>query len=167
MTAKQHSTSVFLPSEVRRLVHYTPEPLAFEAGRQYENRSTFKPNGLWLSVEDGWGWADWCRSEEFGLDSLLHETEFRIEDWENILVLDSMEALQNFSDMFASSFNLVTLANYRAVLDWPAVTQRWQGIMIAPYQWGARWLDEHAWYYGWDCASACIWDLSVLHGPVR
>ena len=41
-------------------------------------------------------------------------------------------------------------------IDWPKVAERYDGIIIAPYQWSRR-LDGPMWYYGWDCASGCVW----------
>lgn len=43
---------------------------------------------------------------------------------------------------------------------WTAVADRWDGIIIAPYQWTRRY--DLAWYYGWDCASGCIWNLDAI-----
>jgi hypothetical protein len=45
---------------------------------------------------------------------------------------------------------------------WPDVAARWQGILITPYQWDCRLDDEMFWYYGWDCASGCIWDAGAV-----
>ena len=39
--------------------------------------------------------------------------------------------------------------------DWGAVAARYDGIEIAPYVWERRL--EVWWYYGWDCASGCLW----------
>lgn len=39
---------------------------------------------------------------------------------------------------------------------------RYDGIVITPYVWSMR-LDRSAfWYYGWDCASGCIWNASAV-----
>ena len=48
-------------------------------------------------------------------------------------------------------------------INWQPLTEQYAGIIISPYQWKRR-LDGRAsdWYYGWDCASACIWDLSAV-----
>jgi len=37
------------------------------------------------------------------------------------------------------------------------VSKEYDGIEIAPYQWDARL--SLIWYYGWDVASGCIWNL--------
>ena len=51
---------------------------------------------------------------------------------------------------------------YRYV-DWREVAARWDGISITPYQWSCRHeLDRAMWYNGWDCASACVWNLNAI-----
>lgn len=38
---------------------------------------------------------------------------------------------------------------------------------ITPYCWPARMDPDLIWYYGWDCASGCIWDASTIHQVTR
>ena len=38
--------------------------------------------------------------------------------------------------------------------------RRVDGIIIAPYQWYCRMTVD--WYYTWDCASGCIWNLDAI-----
>ncbi|QBI98814.1 hypothetical protein SEA_BOBBY_184 [Mycobacterium phage Bobby] len=45
-------------------------------------------------------------------------------------------------------------------IDWGKVAADYGGIIIAPYQWSRR-MDPH-WYYTWDCASGCIWNLEAI-----
>jgi hypothetical protein len=45
-------------------------------------------------------------------------------------------------------------------IDWVRVAAEYAGILIAPYQRPVR--HEIMWYYTWDCASACIWDTSII-----
>lgn len=47
-------------------------------------------------------------------------------------------------------------------VNWPLIATRWDGIIIAPYQWSCRYDDRTFWYYGWDCASGCIWNLHAI-----
>ena len=49
-------------------------------------------------------------------------------------------------------------------VDWAAVAERWDGIEIAPYQWGCRMDVRTRWYYGWDVASGCLWAPEALVG---
>ena len=46
-------------------------------------------------------------------------------------------------------------------MDWGYLATQYQGLIIAPYLWDLR-LFGPAWYYGWDCASGCIWDLTAV-----
>ena len=48
------------------------------------------------------------------------------------------------------------------IIDWHAVAQAYAGIEIAPYCWSLRFEYEFLWYYGWDCASGCVWELSAV-----
>lgn len=37
----------------------------------------------------------------------------------------------------------------------------------APYQWECRLDRDTFWYYSWDCASACIWNLQAVRPLVE
>ena len=47
-------------------------------------------------------------------------------------------------------------------IDWAEVASKYDGIIISPYQWSLRLDMEMMWYYGWDCASGCIWNISAI-----
>jgi hypothetical protein len=62
-------------------------------------------------------------------------------------------------------------------IDWPKVSERYDGVVIAPYVWSLRMGDYEMiegrmrktpdsaisdWYYPWDCASGCIWKASAI-----
>ena len=47
-------------------------------------------------------------------------------------------------------------------IDWPAVATDYPGLIIAPYQWSCRMSEFTRWYYGWDCASGCIWNADAI-----
>ena len=55
----------------------------------------------------------------------------------------------------------------RHSLDWQAVAQNWQGILIPQYLWSMRLNSRHAWYYSWDCASGCIWNPEAIAAVER
>ena len=50
----------------------------------------------------------------------------------------------------------------KLAIRWQDVALDYQGILIAPYQWSLRLDKDFRWYYMWDCASGCIWDLSAI-----
>jgi hypothetical protein len=45
-------------------------------------------------------------------------------------------------------------------IDWNKVSKSYKGIQINYYSNKHR-LDM-LWYYGWDCESGCIWDISCI-----
>lgn len=139
------------------LMHYAAAPVALDRTHTYK-QDDFKPNGLWVSVAGEDDWPEWCRREEFREDTLTHAHEVVILDDSNILVLDTPEAILDMGRRYPSSGSLSRWAE----VDWTKVAATYDGIVIAPYQWSLR-LDPRAhWYYTWDCASGCIWNLDVL-----
>jgi len=129
-----------------------------------------KPRGFWFSVEgieepDNYNWKQWCEAEEFRLEYLrcVHQIHFR-ED-ANILHLKTADELIEFSKNYPvpnerNPWHIELDASFQ--LDWLKVKADYQGIIIAPYQWGCRLAIETSWYYGWDCSSGCVWDLSCI-----
>lgn len=122
---------------------------------------THKPRGLWLSAEDdtpeSHGWKDWCEGEAFWLDNLKWRTEITLHPDANVLRLATAQEIVAFSDRYCDlPYPLHDWVN------WPRVVPLYQGIIIAPYQWRLRLEHGMIWYYGWDCASGCIWDLAAI-----
>ncbi|MBF6358134.1 hypothetical protein IU449_26925 [Nocardia higoensis] len=151
-----------------RLMHYQAQPLTLDRTRVYEqsNPSTFtKPVGFWVSVEGEQDWPAWCTSEDYGFDSLAVAHEVRITDTANIRYITSVSEM----DAFGAEFVTPTDFDVRRDRDrrfwgigWQQVAARYDGIMIAPYQWERRYGAECEWYYTWDCASGCIWNLDAI-----
>jgi hypothetical protein len=111
-----------------------------------------KPHGLWLSVESDW--RDWCEHNDFHLEALTHRTEVALRPAVNVLRLATTSELRAFSRRYECMWQGLSLP------DWVAVTRDYGGLIIAPYVLESRL--ELLWYYGWDCASGCIWDCSTL-----
>ena len=104
-----------------------------------------KPRGFWYEVDGDW--RRWCESEQ--PDWIEGLPVFRVElGDEQILQIRTPEALLAFQDEYRED-------GHHEMIRWADVAERYDGIEIAPYQW------EHRlgmlWYYGWDCASGCIW----------
>lgn len=59
-----------------------------------------KPTGgLWASpVDSKWGWADWCKSEEFKTDTLDKNFTFKLSPNAKIYVIDNLQDLIAVSD---------------------------------------------------------------------
>lgn len=114
-----------------------------------------------MSDESDYGWHRWCEDEEFRRENLEYETKFIVEDDTHFLVIDTVEKLLKFTDKYKLPFGIDTI-NSSMFLDWLRVRNEYTGILITPYQYSLRLHTSTAWYYGWDCASACVWDLSIL-----
>ena len=87
-----------------RLLHYTEEPLAYDAARTYEQnepRSFGKPKGLWVSVEGEMDWLTWCTENEFATYALAHVSEVTLAPDANVLMLDTVDAIVDFHDRYS------------------------------------------------------------------
>ena len=148
-----------------KLIHYSDAPFVLNKTMVYENRcfgmdsSGPKPNGLWVSVEDAW--KNWCLDELFYLEYIKHCSEVVIKPDANILTMSTEEELFSFSDKYPIEASYFSGLGY---VDWSAVTKDYGGVIIAPYLWGCRNNQKSMWYYGWDVASGCIWDLACIEG---
>ena len=120
--------------------------------RKGQEADDFKPNGLWYSVEPEDGWAAWCKAEDFrDTDSQVAHV-LRV-DASKILVIDSVSIFDDFDKEYQPPPG----SRIRYGMDWKRLAERYDGIEIAPYQWSKRLGVDNCWYYGWDCASGCIW----------
>lgn len=143
-------------------------------GNARSDRTYFKPYGLWVSVDGPDDWPSWCESENFRDINEQYHYSVELKSKNNVLVLPTAEDIKAFS----KQYQLERIPGYdgyvpRMYLDWPRVAKDYQGIIIAPYQWGLRLDDEVSWYYGWDCASGCIWNneaiekIALIREPVK
>jgi len=141
------------------LHHYSPE--RFELARDFRyQRPTLdhKPAGLWVTVPGEDDWPSWCEAESFGLGRLEHEYQVTLSEGANILILSSPSDIAQFDREYGAALH-PQVESYRGI-HWEAVEARYDGILIAPYQWSCR--RDFSWYSGWDVASGCIWNLAVV-----
>lgn len=138
--------------------HYSAEPFTFDPERPYAQQAERdKPVGLWLSVDDNdEGWKDWCKGNDYGEEGLAHRAEVTLRQKANIRYLTHAGALDEFTALFG------VLVYGSAYIDWRRVTSLYDGIVIAPYIWERRLVRRTFWYYSWDCASGCIWNLKAI-----
>lgn len=123
-----------------------------------DGAGAYKTPGLWVSVEGEDDWLAWCRSEGWGLDRMVCAAEVILSPASNVKRLTSAYEIDEFSDDFRTSGSPI----WHRGLDWSAIRDRWQGLIIAPYCWERRLADHTGWYYGWDCASGVIWDAAAV-----
>lgn len=130
--------------------------------RPYVQHEHFKPEGLWYSV--GKSWWEWMAGDarEWWKDYVeVHVIEI---DESRVLQLKTAEAVRKFHHQFKSRrFSAFAGRDVdNPLIDWREVEKLYAGIEIAPYQWGLRHSSEVPWYYPWDAASGCVWDVSAI-----
>ena len=140
------------------LAHFSEKPIAFRADylyREFRPVQDFKPIGFWLSDETDYGWKKWNEQSEHAACSIQTDFDCDTTKW---IVLKTPDAINKFYKEFR--FPICSIGPMQ--IDWPEVKKQFGGILISPYQWGLRFDHEMMWYYGWDCASACVWDLTTI-----
>ncbi|QGJ88866.1 hypothetical protein PBI_TEAMOCIL_11 [Microbacterium phage Teamocil] len=153
------------------LTHWSPQPFVLDRERTYsqEEFGNGKPRGLWLSDESDLGWKEWCESEQWGVGTLAHSTQFEPVEDHGLLVITSVPDLRQFTALYCGhpvfrGTGGTSLGSHW--IDWERVAAKYTGIVISPYQWSARMDLDMMWYYGWDVASACVWNLDAIR-PVE
>lgn len=150
------------------LQHFTSESLTFDPTRTYEQGepTTFgKPVGFWVSVEGEDDWQSWV-TDNMNADRLAHRSDVALAGTANILRIESTVGIDSLTARFAVQTEYDRRWNWREhdrrkwPIDWRLVAAQFDGVIIAPYCWSRR--NSHDWYYGWDCASGCIWNLSAI-----
>ena len=150
------------------LKHYTAMPLEFDPERTYEQNSPRlygKPLGFWVSVKGEYDWKSWCESEDFLTESLVYENAVVLRDDANILRINSVKGLHQFSTKYGIP-ETKSVPGYdpwvEYAINWARVAREYDGIIISPYLYSWDLGDDLKWYYGWDCASGCIWRLQCI-----
>lgn len=150
-----------------RLRHFSNKPLTLAQLRSTpadKQANAAKPMGIWLSDESDYGWKKWCKGEDFFLENLVCEHIVKLKRGANILHLDSTEKILRFTQKHKHLFEH-QFANDRGYVHeivWEEVAKKYDGIIITPYDWSLRLAPHTMWYYGWDCASGCIWNADAI-----
>lgn len=145
-------------------------PLDLAALRLHHGPLSDKPDGLWVSVPGPHDWPSFCRRE--GLHLGPHRHLVAIADDANLLRLETLDDVLGLHrsfpghDLLAEMLGsvpgglLCCLESFS--IDWAAIAERWDGILIPTYQHAARRSDRARWYHSWDCASGCIWNARAI-----
>lgn len=143
------------------LRHYHSDPVTLDRTRIYEQSelSTFtKPQGFWVSVVGEDDWPSWCSTE------LTVEHTVTLASTATVLHIDNADRLGEFHKQYSVQTDherrYIDRAGENWPIDWRAVASDHDGIIIAPYQWSVR--HSLSWYWGWDVASGCIWNLEAI-----
>lgn len=154
------------------LLHHSIQPTVLDRSRSYDQDKFrgFKPNGLWVSVTgDGeYDWESWCRDNEFGIGECVHRVTLR--DDANIAWLHTAADIDTFHTNWSEPGEVWRggtaplsdeYVRMQWEVNWQNVAEQFDGIIITPYQWSRR-MGGPFWYYGWDCASGCVWQLDAV-----
>lgn len=152
-----------------KLYHYSVIPIKQQSGIvEQDTHASHKPNGLWVSVDDHW--HQWCMSEGFHIgdrnfDSTIYTCRvlLDIHKASKLCYIQSADELRAFERTFgeqAKSYYPENAVRYHGI-QWDLVAKLYHGIIIAPYLWECRL--NNWWYYGWDVASGCIWNMDAIH----
>jgi len=132
-------------------LHYSKKPIEALFDRPQIERNPTKPTGLWYSPSGPDDWKSWCEAEGFdGLGPFQYA--LTIDPACTIIKLRTPDDIFCFNDQYS-----IELPYGIMEIDWKRVADDYDGIEIAPYQWKCRLDTRVFWYYGWDCASGCLW----------
>ena len=119
---------------------------------EFDSASKLKPVGLWYGFNHSW--MEWCESE---MPHWIYDNKYEIQITSNkMLVLKNDQEIIDFNTKYSSNINFI---------DWSRVFQDYGGIEIPFYSYNLR--CELLWYYGWDCASGCIWDSGIIKKVIK
>ena len=144
-----------------KLYHFAEDEFVLDKNRKYtlrEPRLPMKPTGLWLSDETDYGWSKWCAENNFGCLKHVYKCTIKTD---KILHLKNVPELKSFTKQYplAEIPGLESLLSEQYI-DWAKVMDEYDGILISPYQWTVRL--SIMWYYCWDVASMCVWNLDAI-----
>lgn len=140
-------------------IHNTNQ-LSIDFDKRYNQRTGYKPEGLWYSF--GKQWIDWCRCE---MPEWIKKYNYQIFiDSDKIIKIETEEDFTEFVKNFSVNLNQVP---EKRLIDWSKVCLNYDGIEIANsqnhynYFWKFR---NYNWYNGWDIGSGCVWNLKDVFG---
>jgi len=128
-----------------------------------------KPYGLWYGF--GESWLEWVEEHLSDLALVRNKYLYRLEvDPTRILTVVDLPAFhEEFKgEMFPGSSRVFRDMGepvgdlFKDGIDWAKVARKWGGIEFPVYLWRYRLDYRFRWYYGWDCASGCIWEPAAL-----
>lgn len=153
---KEHLDLIKRQYSNRRIILTNDEGVDLTREIQTQGRGP-KPNGLWYAL--GSEWLHWLSTEmPDWLDDYSHAFYLDL-DYSKILRINDDKKFEQFEETYSDH------SNAYGNVDWSFVAMKYKGIEIIPYRMEYR--TESFWYYPWDIASGCIWDLSAIKKTVK
>jgi len=152
-------------------MHFSKKEIKSVRTRYFKQSSISigKPNGLWISDEDDYGWKEWCRDNEFARSRFVHAYHIDLNPEAKVLHLKTVQEIDAFTEKYGIGMMKMLgiegredLMGGLGFINWKKVRRSYGGIIISPYQYARRLHPQTHWYYGWDCASGCIWSKKAI-----
>jgi len=134
-------------------IHMSKDPIHKLEKRYYNQMSGDKPDGFWYGFGDKWiDYTEMAGHERKG--NYLYEVDIV---GSNILQIKDYSEIAKFTNEYGSSKQIIPGKIFS--IDWSRIEFKYDGIEINPYLYQVRFDDKFLWYYGWDVASGCVWNL--------
>lgn len=156
-----------------KLSHFSDNPIS-EVYSEYQHtehcycgfKRFDKPAGFWVSVDGEDDWPYWCGQEGYRDIEAQYHYQVELAKESRILRLENYNQIVQFGREWCPPWMFDQTSDgrnrYAWGVDWARLAELYQGIIISPYSWDARADSSMNWYWGWDCASGCIWDASAI-----
>ena len=146
-------TRLKITSDMR--IHLSKDPIYKLEERYYIQKSDDKPDGFWYGFGDEW--IDWTETTGQYKGEYVYEVDI---NGSNILQIKDYSEIIEFTKEYGSSKQIAPGIIFS--IDWPRIELKYDGIEINPYIRQARLNHKTLWYYSWDVASGCIWNLDKV-----
>ena len=141
-------------------VHYGSDEYVSEITRRIVNSDyafarTDKPAGLWASPENAeFGWKDFCRQEQFEIQSLKKSFRFVLTDNARVLRITCLKDAEPYLETIAFNpvFSKSGLALKKMYESFDAVE-----VLISKGD-----LRRNMLFWSWDVDSLCVWNPTVV-----
>lgn len=138
-------------------IHMSKSPIYKLEKKHYTQKSGKKPDGLWYGFGNEWiDWTETAGQERKG--EYVYEVDI---NGSNILQIKDYSEIVRFTQEYMSSMQIVPGVIFD--IDWSRIAAIYDGIEINPYIYQDLLDDKFLWYYGWDVASGCIWNLDNVN----
>ena len=111
-------------------------------------------NGLWASPLEGRGyytWRNFCKDEDFRLNSLSKHADFKLKKGSRILMLEDPTSLLRAFEVYARD----------GLFDWNKISADYDAVWFNNSKIGFDMLYDLG-MTSWDCDSICIFNLNAV-----
>lgn len=135
-------------------IHMSKNPIYKLEKNIYIQSPSNKPKGFWYGFGDEW--IEWV---EMQMPEWRGDYIYKVHvNGSKLLLIKDYSEIKEFSKEYMSKEQIYPGATY--FVDWNRVALKYDGIEINPYIGNARL--EFEWYYFWDVATGCIWNLDKV-----